>query len=414
MQRSDDGVSLIGGNVVSGALQRCVAAGAEEFAADYWDRAPLLSPALGDYLDLLDLDGVDELLGGRALRTPFVRMAKDGHVIPPARYTGSGGAGAEIGDQVRDEKVLALLADGATLVLQGLHRMWPPLVAFASTLRQELGTPVQINAYLTPPSSRGFDPHYDTHGVFVLQVSGRKHWRIHAPVLDAPVPRQPWGGVAEEVAAAASGEPVIDTVLTAGDALYLPRGWLHSAATVDEWSLHLTIGLHAPTRLTLLDALQRLAVREPRLRAGLPMGLDPADAKSLAPALADTVAALHEWLDSVTPEDLAAQLRGETWSAARPGPLRPIAQASALSTLGPEVRVTARPGLPVRLDDPSGGRIAVHLPDRSLSLPESCADAVRTVMDGRAHRVGDLPGLDDADRIVLTRRLLREAALVLA
>ncbi|GLL03510.1 cupin domain-containing protein [Dactylosporangium matsuzakiense] len=414
MVRNDDGVNFIGGNVVSGALQRCVSVGSEQFSAQYWDRAPLLSSAQGDYLDLLDLGGVDELLSGRALRTPFVRMAKDGHVIPSARYTGSGGAGAEIGDQVHDEKVLALLADGATLVLQGLHRMWPPLVAFASTLRQELGTPVQINAYLTPPDSRGFDPHYDTHGVFVLQVSGRKHWRVHAPVLESPVPRQPWGGVAEEVAAAASTEPAIDTTLTAGDALYLPRGWLHSASTAGEWSLHLTIGLHAPTRLTLIDALQRMAVREPRLRAGLPMGLDPADAKSLAPALADTVAALHEWLDSITPEDVAAQLRGGTWSAARPAPLRPVAQAAALSALGLDVRVAARPGLPVRLEGPSGGRVAVHLPDRSLQLPESCAAALRTALDGRPHRVGDLPGLDDADRIVLARRLLREAALVLA
>ncbi|GAA3455439.1 hypothetical protein GCM10018962_72720 [Dactylosporangium matsuzakiense] len=49
-----------------------------------------------------------------------------------------------------------------------------------------------------------------------------------------------------------------------------------------------------------------------------------------------------------------------------------------------------------------------------MQLPESCAAALRTALDGRPHRVGDLPGLDDADRIVLARRLLREAALVLA
>ncbi|WP_426512454.1 cupin domain-containing protein [Dactylosporangium sp. McL0621] len=395
-------------------LPRCVSVARREFAERYWDRAPLLSPGLSDYLDLLTLDGVDELLGGRALRTPFVRMAKDGHVIPAARYTGGGGAGAEIGDQVHDEKVLALLADGATLVLQGLHRMSPPLVAFAATLRQELGTPVQINAYLTPPQSRGFDPHYDTHGVFVLQVSGRKRWLVHEPVLETPVPRQAWGGVADEVAAAAGARPAIDAVLTPGDALYLPRGWVHAATTDGEWSLHLTVGLHAPTRLTLVDALAAMAASEPALRAGLPLGLDPADPKAVAPVLADTVAALHAWLDSLTPEDVAAQLRGPAWTAARPSPLRPIAQAAALPGLGADVLVAARPGLPFRLDDPSGGLVAVHLPDRTLTLPDSCAAALRTALDGRPHRLGDLPGLDDADRIVLTRRLLREAALVLA
>jgi lysine-specific demethylase/histidyl-hydroxylase NO66 len=395
-------------------LRRCVAVGAQEFAGRYWDRAPLLSAGLGDYRDLLTFDAVDELLGSRALRTPFVRMAQDGHVIPAARYTGGGGAGAEVGDQVLDERVLALLAGGATLVLQGLHRMWPPLVAFAAGLRAEIGTPVQINAYLTPPQSRGFDPHYDTHGVFVLQVSGRKRWRVHPPVLPAPVPRQPWGGRAEEVAAAAAGEPAIDTVLSAGDALYLPRGWVHAATTVDEWSLHLTAGLHAPTRLTVLDALQRLAAGVPALRAGLPMGLDAADAKALAPVLADTVAALHVWLDSVTPEDVAAQLRTPAWTASRPAPLRPVAQAAALPRLGPDVLVATRPGLPLQLDDPAGGHVTVHLPDRTLTLPATCAAALRTALDGRPHRIGDLPGLDDADRLVLARRLLREAALVLA
>nr|BFE60640.1 hypothetical protein GCM10020063_051660 [Dactylosporangium thailandense] len=395
------------------ALRRCVSVAKTEFAERYWDRTPLLSPSLGNYRDLLTVDGVDDLLGARALRTPFVRMAKDGRVIPAARYTGGGGAGAEIGDQVHDEKVLALLADGATLVLQGLHRMWPPLVAFAATLRQELGTPVQINAYLTPPSSRGFDPHYDTHGVFVLQVSGCKRWRVHPPVLEAPVPRQPWGGAADEVAATAGTDPAIDTVLRAGDALYLPRGWVHAATTEGEWSLHLTIGLHAPTRLTVLDALARLAVSEPTLRAGLPLGLDPADGDSVAPALADTVAALHAWLDTVTPEDLASQLRGPAWTSGRPAPLRAVAQAAALPGIGPDDHVAARPGLPFRLEEPTGGRVAVHLPDRTLAMPDACAAALRTAFDGRPHRIGDLPGLDDADRLVLARRLLREAALVL-
>ena len=67
-------------------------------------------------------------------------------------------------------------------MLQGLHRTWPPLVAFCQQLAAELGHPVQANAYVTPPQSQGFDDHYDVHDVFVLQVEGEKRWRIHAPV----------------------------------------------------------------------------------------------------------------------------------------------------------------------------------------------------------------------------------------
>ena len=66
-------------------------------------------------------------------------------------------------------------------MLQGLHRTWPAIQAFTRRLVEELGHPAQVNAYITPESSRGFDPHYDVHDVFVLQVDGEKHWRVHAP-----------------------------------------------------------------------------------------------------------------------------------------------------------------------------------------------------------------------------------------
>ena len=45
--------------------------------------------------DLLDLDAVDELLSRRGLRTPFLRMAKDGVVVPASRFTRPGGVGAD-------------------------------------------------------------------------------------------------------------------------------------------------------------------------------------------------------------------------------------------------------------------------------------------------------------------------------
>ena len=65
----------------------------------------------GGFRDLLDLDGVDELLSRRGLRTPFLRMAKDGRRSSTRRsFTAPGGVGAEIGDQVRDDKVAALFA----------------------------------------------------------------------------------------------------------------------------------------------------------------------------------------------------------------------------------------------------------------------------------------------------------------
>ncbi|MFC5002332.1 cupin domain-containing protein [Dactylosporangium cerinum] len=393
------------------ALRRCVPIPADDFAERHWDRAPLLSRRVDDYTDLLDLDDVDELLSRRGLRTPFVRMAQRGKVIAASRYTGGGGPGAEIGDQVHDERVFELLNGGATLVLQGLHRIWPPLVDLAGGLGRELGVPVQINAYLTPPGNQGFATHYDTHAVFVLQVAGTKRWQVHPPVVTDPVERQPWGGRADEVAAVAEEPPVLDAVLAPGDALYLPRGWLHAASALDDWSLHLTLGLRAPTRLSVGEALLDLAADEPALRVGLPMGTDLGDGSSIAPVLADTVKALHSWLDTLAPEDLVRGWR-RTGAVARPAPIRPVAQAAALARLSVADRVQVRPGLLLRASE-APSSVAIVAPDRTVTMPGVCAAAVRELLDGRVHRVGDLPGLDDDDRLVLVRRLLAETLLTL-
>ncbi|GIJ20544.1 cupin domain-containing protein [Micromonospora lutea] len=413
-------VSGLGGpadrDTAAAALARCVSVEAEKFAAAHWGRTPLLSraaelPNPAGFTDLLSPVDADELLSRRGLRTPFLRVAKDGQVLPAARYTGGGGAGAEIDDQVLDEKVLQLYADGATLVLQGLHRTWPALIDFTRDLSLAVGQPLQVNAYLTPPGSQGFATHYDTHDVFVLQVDGRKHWRIHPPVLPDPLERQPWGGRADEVAATAQGPAALDVVLEPGDALYLPRGWLHSAQAQESSSLHLTVGIRALTRYALVEELLGLAAEDQRLRATLPFGTDVADPDAIEPELTETVEALREWLSRAEPAAVAARLRQRAWSASRPAPIRPMAQAAAITALTADSLVVARAGLRWQLAT-EGERVVLRLFDRTVSLPALCEPAVRALLTGAPIRVGDLPGLDDdADRLTLTRRLLREAAL---
>jgi hypothetical protein len=370
-------------------------------------------PNTAGFTDLLDPDDVDELLSRRGLRTPFLRVASLGSVLPASQFTGSGGAGAEVGDQVVDDKVMQLYADGATLVLQGLHRIWGPVADFARELGAELARPLQVNAYLTPPGSQGFGVHYDTHDVFVLQVDGHKRWRVHPPVLADPLERQPWGGRADEVAAVADGEPAIDVTLGPGDALYLPRGWLHSAAAQQRRSLHLTVGVRALTRYALVEELLGLAAGDARLRATLPYGLDVSDPAQLSPELAETVSTLRGWLSTVDPAEVADRLRERDWPAARPAPIRPLAQLDAAERLSPDDQITARGGLRWRLADDGAGQVRLRLAGRTLRFPAYCAPAVKAALGGAPVRVADLPGLDDdADRLTLARRLLREALAV--
>lgn len=386
----------------------------DQFARETWSRAPLLSTREqldSSYDDLFSLAAVDELLSRRGLRTPFIRVAKDGTVVPAGRYTRSGGTGAQVADQVADDRILALFLDGHTVVLQGLHRLWPPLIDFAGALSTDLGHPVQVNAYVTPSSSQGFAAHYDVHDVFVLQVAGEKRWRIHAPVHPDPLRDQPWTDHRAAVEARAEEEPVIDTVLRPGDALYLPRGYLHAAEALGEVSCHLTVGVLPVTRHAVLESLLELVADDPALRTSLPLGVDGADPASVEADVRATVEALTARLRSVTAAEVSALLGAQLVGTTRPGAISPLAQAAALHALSAESVLAARPHLR-HVVGTDGDQLMLRLSDRIVRLPLSTSKAVRALLDGERLRVADLPDLDQGEAMSLARRLVREAVVV--
>ena len=262
-----------------------------------------------DFSDLFSTAAADQVLSQQGLRTPFLRVARDGSTLPNSRFTTGGGVGATINDQASDVKLTSLFADGSTIVLQALHRSHGPLIGFAQALGAELGHPVQINAYLTPAQSQGFSAHYDVHDVFVLQIAGEKRWRIHAPVLPAPLRDQPWTDHRSEVEKAALDEPLIDEVLRPGDALYLPRGYLHAATALGEMTAHLTVGVHVWTRRHLLEKLLTLSADEPELRSTLPLGVDVTSGDSIRSELASAASVFAESLMRRSADDVAALRR---------------------------------------------------------------------------------------------------------
>ena len=268
-----------------------------------------------------------------------------------------------------------------------------------------------MNAYVTPPSSRGFDAHFDTHDVFVLQISGEKHWRIHAPVLVDPLRTQPWDEHRAAVARAATHEPVIDAVLRPGDALYLPRGWIHSATALGATSVHLTVGMSAYTRADIVEALLGQVGDSAALRASLPLGVDLRDPEALTPIVEQTVQALIETLKQTDASRPAAILSSRFDADTRPEPVAPLATLEALATLDASTPVRWRRSLRVRIvtvDD----RVRIVTRTKTLSLPVEAEQAVRRLATGDVVTPGELPGLDSESAVVVVRRLVREGLAV--
>ena len=65
---------------------------------------------------------------------------------------------------------------------------------------------------------------------------------------------------------------MLDVTLRAGDTLYLPRGWPHEAFSADADSLHITVGLHPPTRIDALRAALGECADDVEFRRGLDAG----------------------------------------------------------------------------------------------------------------------------------------------
>lgn len=394
-------------SVTGSALARCTSVDRATFATENWSRAPLLSRAEqlpASFDDLLSADDVDEMVAERGLRTPLFRTVRHGDpVTTPVRTVTAGGR--RLPDVVDADRLHAQHADGATLVLNALHRTHPPLARFCRALAAELGHPTQCNAYVTPGGhAQGFDHHHDTHDVFVLQVSGRKRWVVHEPVLRLPLPSQPRAG-ADLVPDGA--EPLLDVDLQAGDALYLPRGYVHAALTTDEHSVHLTVGVLSTTWHDVLADAVALAADDERFRAALPV--DPRTALEDVPAFLRTAA---QWLEALPPQQLQERLRGRLARAVPPEPVRLLAQAAAVRDLQPTAAVRPRAGLPASLDV-DGDDVVLTLPDRTVRLPAAASAALRRLLDGPVSASELVEhGLDEPGALVLVRRMLREGVVV--
>ncbi len=270
---------------------------------------------------------------------------------------------------------------------------------------------MQVNAYLTPPQNTGFAPHYDTHDVFVLQFAGRKRWRIYEPVLQTPLRDQPWQERKSAVAARASETPLIDCVLDCGDTLYLPRGYIHAATSLNEISGHLTVGIHPLTRRLLADKILTTLSDDVDLRRSLPLGVDLSDESAIDVDLEATVAALHTAIDRVDRAEIARALQRTRAAAMRAAPLRPLEQFSAAASLTPDQKVRLRPGLHPIIRTHDDGMV-IELPDREVPVKMAHAQATRLVTSGAVVCADDLPGVDVREGLTLLSQLLRDGVIV--
>ncbi len=374
--------------------------GAEAFFAEYWESKPLLLQQRGAayYDPLLSIENIEELISRGDVRYPAIRLAKGGAFFPPGAYTRDVRYGDEIFRGVPDvEKIFTEYSTGASVTLPALHQSWPPLNRLCAQMEAELDHSVHTNAYLTPAGATGFTPHYDTHEVFVLQIAGRKHWRIYPPPLALPHRSQAFRPEQYTLPA----QPLMQFELQAGDLLYLPRGYVHTTTTVEHFSAHVTIGVTVYTWVELLSELLQSAIGRAEFRRALAPGFVHRPERRLAlreqfKPLLDALARdvdIEALTDGFARRVRAAQPRGSARFRADTkliGPHTPLRVAA-----GREFRVTRE-----------GGELILDLDGRRVRLQSATAPALEAICRAVSFTPDSLPTTISLDaRVALARYL---------
>ncbi|MFC9767995.1 cupin domain-containing protein [Rhodococcus jostii] len=304
-------------------------------------------------------------------------------------------------------RVRNAFADGYTIVLNGLERYVPAIAELARAIEVELNFETQVNAYITPPGSQGFLPHYDDHDVLILQIQGSKTWHIY----DVDVPNH---DLRSRDAFVGTGlPPATDLCVEAGDVLYLTRGQVHAAEANAEASIHLTFGIHAPTVLSLIaQALDALSYRDDRVLARLPPRfLGDAEVRaSLHGLVRDVVRAID------APGAVAEGLGAVEDALVRRGRCRPVGQlvsnAVEAERIDGQTRVRTCRSLYSRVLAMDGG-FALQFAQSLVSAgPDHRAAMLFLSQRTDPFRVRELPGLSATQQSELARKLVVDGFLV--
>ena len=265
----------------------------DEFLKNFWGRTFKHVPGTPDkFSHLLPWQRLNEALEQHRLDFPRIRLTRDGERLQPGSYISHSYPGQKrvAAPRLRYQKLTQELNSGATLVLDAVDELYEPLRAVAEALELFFHERIQINAYASWRTSRGFDLHWDDHDVFILQVTGRKQWMIHGMTRPYPLAGDPKEPKPTE-------PPLWDQILEAGDLLYIPRGFWHVAYPLNEPTLHLTVGVHNRAGLDLLRWFVNRMRSSEMFRMDLPRFATPETKQAHLLKMRDEL--LSEWDDDI-------------------------------------------------------------------------------------------------------------------
>lgn len=355
--------------------------------------------APGRFRSLFDWPEINSILRHHRLETPRLRLVQGGQAVPASSFLDHRTTRrSERIPRLRSADLTRHLREGATLILDAVDEIHEPLTTLAESLEAQFCNRIQMNMYAGWRSSPGFDIHWDGHDVLVLQISGRKLWKIYPMTREHPLLDE------SEAPPPASQSPLWEGTLRDGDVLYIPRGWWHVAVPLDEPTLHLTIGLHNNNGADLLTWFANRLRSDSLVRQDLPRFGSPSDRveylermKALW-AAAWTPALLDEYFAETDARAAARPHFGLPWTAT----------PSVLSPQGDEARYR---WTPVRMTQTfTANSIKIECHNGKWNFALAAAPILTMLQDREAHSLSELSAAAPALAAETVRLFVKELA----
>jgi ribosomal protein L16 Arg81 hydroxylase len=221
----------------------------DEFVGDYYNRnrAVHIAGARARFAHLMPWDELNRIFLQHRLEAPRLRLSLRDKLIPAEAFTTKARlrSGAVV-PKVDLDGLTRHLRAGATMVVDRVDEVHEPVTRLVRMVEANLSERINSNLYASWYTAPAFDTHWDSHDSIMIQVTGRKSWRLFEPQRRYPVYRDQHLYLSPP-----TGQPYWQGVLSPGDLLYVPRGWWHDAAPVGEPTIHVTISITRPNGIDL-------------------------------------------------------------------------------------------------------------------------------------------------------------------
>ena len=355
----------------------------ERFLSEFWNKSLLhLRGQKGRFTPLLTWDELNMVLEWHSAPQPqgqkycSIRLFRDGKMVDVRQYI-DGPPGAA---RLNAGGLIAGLSQGASLIMDQVQQVAPRVNHIAETLQDVFQGLAVANLYAGWSKQKAFTLHWDPQDVIILQLSGRKHWKVHGPTRLHPL------GDDIEKAPMPKGEPVFDGVLEDGDMLYLPRGWWHMAYPLDEPSLHLNFGIEPPNGTDFLQWWIRKMRRHPEIRQNLPQDADAAARRAYFAGLLGLMESDrdHDWVGEFLRQRNANRRM-------RPRVRLPFAPIEQQEPLAMTTRIRLAYSQALFIEFEAGDRVAkFKAGDTNYSFPPGLIPAFERLSGSRGVSLGDL------------------------